>query len=234
MPALAFMFERARFPPEVYMQLAVGTSLAVIVPTSVSSVYSHYRRGAVLWSIFRRLTPGVALGAMLGPQIAAALPGEVLNRVFGGFVILVALQILTDRQGAQSRRPLPDRTGMTMAGAAIGTLSAVLGIGGGSLMVPFFTYCSVAIRNAVATSSACGFVLAVIGAVGFLQTGWGDPRLPQQSIGFVYLPAFYGLVVAGIALAPVGAWLAHTLPTLLLKRLFALLLGFSGLRMLLG
>ena len=231
-PALAILFDRAAFSPEITMHMAIGTSLAVIVPTSVSSVYSHYRRGAVLWPVFNKLAPGIALGALIGPQIAVYLPGPLLTRLFGAFVTVVSVQIFLDKQRAPGGADLPGTPGLTTAGTGIGALSAILGIGGGSLTVPFLTYCRVAIRNAVATSAAVGFVLASIGAIGFLQTGWNHPQVPSGSLGFVYGPAFFGLVVASMALAPAGAWLAHNIPTKLLKQIFALFLGANGLRML--
>ena len=233
-PALAILFDRAAFPPEIAMHMAIGTSLAVIVPTSVTSVYTHYRHNAILWPLFTKLTPGVALGALIGPQIALYLPGPFLTRMFGAFVTLVSVQIFLDKQRAPGSTDLPGPPALIATGTGIGALSAILGIGGGSLTVPFLTYCRVAIRNAVATSSAVGFVLALIGAIGFLQTGWSHPQTPPGSLGFVYGPAFFGLVVASMALAPVGAWLAHNIPTRLLKQIFALILGINGLRMLLA
>lgn len=230
-PALALAFPLLGIPSEVLMHLAIGTSLAVIVPTSMASTYAHYRRGAVDLSLVRLLLPGLVVGAVLGGWLADKLPSALLGRVFGVFVICVAMQIFFNAT-APGRRPLPGSAGLVTTGAVIGTLSTMLGIGGGSLTVPFLSYCRVDMRRAVATSSACGLVLGVIGATVFLWAGRDHPGLPAGAMGYLYGPAFVGIAAASVATAPLGARLAHSLPVATLKRIFAVLLASAGIRML--
>lgn len=230
-PVLAWLFYRSGISPEVVMHLAIGTSLATIVLTSISSVWAHHRRGAVLWSVFRQLTPGILLGAGLGAALADRLPSDSLRLIFGLFELGVALQMGLNLKPSP-HRSLPGPWGLSAAGSVIGLVSAVVGIGGGTLTVPFLQWCNVTMRQAVATSSACGLPIAFGGALGFVITGWGTPMLPSLSSGYLYWPAFFGIVAASTLFAPVGARLAHRLPGATLKRFFALLLALLGLRML--
>ncbi|WP_372717982.1 sulfite exporter TauE/SafE family protein [Immundisolibacter sp.] len=230
-PALALAFPLLGIPADVLMHLAIGTSLAVIVPTSMSSSYAHYRRGAVDGPLLRLMLPGLLTGAVLGGLLADTLPSDLLKRVFGAFVLAVSIQIFFNAT-APGRRPLPRAAGLMVTSTVIGTASTLLGIGGGSLTVPFLTYCQVDMRRAVATSSACGLVLGVAGAATFLWAGRDHPGLPPGAWGYVYWPAFIGIAVASVATAPVGARLAHSLPVILLKRVFAVLLASAGIRLL--
>lgn len=230
-PALALVFPLLGLPSSVLMHLAIGTSLAVIVPTSISSTLAHYRRGAVDLPLLRLLLPGLVPGALLGGWLADKLPSVLLARVFGVFVIAVATQIFFNAT-APGRRPLPGHAGLLATGIVIGTASTLLGIGGGSLTVPFLNYCRVDMRRAVATSSACGLVLGVVGAATFLWAGRDHPGLPPGAIGYLYLPAFVGIAVVSVLTAPYGARLAHSLPVPTLKRAFAVFLMLAGLRML--
>lgn len=230
-PVLAWLFLRAGMAPEVLMHMAIGTSLATIVFTSLSSVWAHHRRGAVLWGAFRRMTPGIVLGAALGAAMADRLPSETLRLIFGLFELTVAMQMALNLRPA-AHRGLPGRWGMGVAGSVIGLVSAVVGIGGGTMSVPFLQWCNVSMRQAVATSAACGLPIALAGALGFVLAGWNTPGLPAWSSGYLYWPAFAGIVAASVLFAPLGARLAHLLPTVVLKRFFALFLAFLGVRML--
>lgn len=230
-PALALVFPLLGIPPAVLMHLAIGTSLAVIVPTSMSSTWAHYQRGAVDGQLLRLLLPGLVPGALLGGWLADKLPSALLGRIFGVFVIGVAVQIFFNAT-APGRRPLPGKPGLLATGTVIGAASTLLGIGGGSLTVPFLNYCRVDMRRAVATSSACGLVLGVLGAAAFLWNGRDHTDLPPGAVGYLYLPAFAGLALAAVATAPLGARLAHSLPVPTLKRAFAVFLALAGLRML--
>lgn len=231
-PALVIVFPLLGMPEASLMQMVVGTSLATIVPTSASSVYAHYLRNAVSWPIFRQLAPWMLVGAITGGQIAHLLPSIVLQYTFAIYVLFASTQMLMSSATKPTDRTPPAYAGNALAGGLIGALSAMLGIGGGSATVPYLTFFGVNVRNAVATSSACGFVLAASGAMTFIATGWGLPGLPANTLGYVYLPAFLGLAIPGVLIAPVGARLAHTLPTATLKKIFALFLIFMGLKML--
>jgi len=230
-PILVLSFAAHGIHHEVQMHLAVGTSLATIIFTSLSSVAAHHRRGAVEWSAFWAMTPGIVIGALLGALFARVIPTLSLRTLFGLFELFVALQMALSLKPA-AHRGLPGRLGMSGAGALIGGLSALVGVGGGTLTVPFLLWCNMTIQRAIATSAACGLPIAAAGAVGFVLSGWGNPQLPTWSSGYLYWPALFGVVAASMLFAPLGARLAHSLPTQVLKRLFALLLLGLALRML--
>ncbi|WP_245831983.1 sulfite exporter TauE/SafE family protein [Solemya velesiana gill symbiont] len=232
-PALIWVFRGSGFSPDLIVHLAVGTSLATIVVTSISSVRAHHKRGAVLWKQVLELAPGIVVGAWIGAAVADYLPTLWLQRVFASFVIVVGLQMAFGGK-TDAHRELPGLGGMSLAGGLIGMVSAIVGIGGGSMTVPFLNWCSVNIRNAVATSAACGLPIAVAGTIGFVVAGWGDAGLPLWSTGFVYWPGFLCIVCASVLLAPLGARMAHTLPVNALKRVFSVLLLVVGARMLIG
>lgn len=232
-PVLAGIFQHQQMSAAVIMHLAIGTSLATIVVTSVSSVRAHHQRGAVLWPVVWRLTPGIVIGAWLGAVVADALPSAVLSKIFAVFVLVVAAQMAFGAKPAPHRE-LPGAPGMLATGGVIGAVSAVVGIGGGSLTVPFLTWCNTAMRQAVATSAACGLPIALAGTIGFIVTGLNAAELPAWSLGYVYGPALVGVAFASMLSAPLGAKLAHTLPAEVLKKVFAVFLMLIGVKMLLG
>lgn len=231
-PALYFLFAWQGFPDAHLMQLAVATSLATIIFTSIASARAHHRRGAVDWPTVFNLAPGIVTGAVAGGLLARFISSDWLRVIFGLFEIAVALQI---GFGAKppAGRILPGRFGMVLAGGGIGSLSALLGIGGGTLTVPYLLWCNVTIHRAVATSAACGLPIAATGAVTMAVTGWNQADLPDFSLGYVYWPAAVAIVVASFLAAPLGVRLAHALPVAALKRVFAILLAIVGLRMVL-
>jgi uncharacterized protein len=232
-PMLVFCFTRQNIPHEHLMHMALGTSMASIVFTSVSSFLSHHRRGAVHWAIVRRITPGILVGTFLGAWIASRMPTNSLKVFFGVFLYYVAVQLLLDKKPKASRE-IPGNTGMFGVGSVIGVVSSLVGIGGGTLSVPFMTWCNIAVHQAIGTSAAIGFPIAVSGTVGYVYNGLHVAGLPPYSAGYVYLPALAGLVCASVLTAPLGAKLAHSLPVSPLKRIFAVLLMAVGTRMLVG
>ncbi len=232
-PALLFIFHASGISPDVIMHLAIGTSLATIMVTSLSSVRAHHLHGAVLWRVFIKLAPGIVAGAWLGAYIVDQLPSATLRVIFGVFELLVAAQMGFGIKAAPHRQ-LPGWRGMSLAGIIIGKVSAIIGIGGGTLTVPLLVWCNIGIRQAVATSAACGLPIAVAGTIGFIITGWNASALPAWSTGYIYWPAFAGIALASVFCAPFGARLAHTLPADKLKRYFAILLAILGIRMLIA
>ena len=232
-PVLALVFQQQGVSIDVLMHVSIGTSLATIVVTSLSSIRAHQQHGAIDWSVFKRITPGIIVGGFLGSVIADAIPGAELRVVFAIFMFMVATQMMIAGTPAP-HRTLPQTPGMVGAGVIIGTIAALMGVGGGSMSVPFLTWCNMHIRRAVATSAAIGLPIALAGTAGFMLTGWGSEARPPWSVGYVNLPAFTGIVVASILFAPLGAKLAHTIPPKLLKRIFAVLLYVLGVRMLLA
>jgi hypothetical protein len=230
-PALAFVLPGRGVEPAVAMQVAVGTSLAVIAATSLSSMLAHHRQGGVRWPVFKLFAPGLAAGAVAGAFVAHALPGLVLQRIVGVGALLVAVQMFLERT-PRAGRDVPGALGLLSAGGAIGALSALIGIGGGSLTVPFLTWRGVPIRQAVGTAAACGVPIAWAGAAGFMLAGAGMAGRPPHSVGYVALGAFAAMAVASVLTAPLGARLAHALPPRALKRAFAALLAVVGVMLL--
>lgn len=230
-PALVWIFQRhPDIPALSLMQMAIGTSLATIVITSMSSIFAHHRRGAIHWSVVWQLTPGILFGAWLGAAIADALSSETLRMVFAIFILMISVQLAFGAQPT-SHRHLPSQLGTTVTSLVIGTVSAIVGIGGGSLTVPFLAWCNIPLRNAVATSAACGFPIALSGTLGFIVMGWNVANLPSESTGYIYWPAFLMIAATSLLFAPLGAKLTHTLPINLLKKFFALFLAGVGLKM---
>lgn len=232
-PVLAWIFRSQQINEAIIMHLAIGTSLATIVVTSISSVRAHHQRGAVLWPSVWQLTPGIVVGAWLGAAVADLLSSMALQKVFAVFVLIMSAQMAFAAK-PPPQRGLPGSVGMLAVGTVIGVVSAIVGIGGGSLTVPFLTWCNVSIRQAVATSAACGLPIALAGSIGFVATGLNAEHLPAWSLGYVYGPALVGVAAISMLLAPVGAKLAHTVPTELLKKVFAGFLAVVGLKMLLS
>ncbi|HSC83918.1 MAG TPA: sulfite exporter TauE/SafE family protein [Pseudomonas sp.] len=230
-PVLVFSFTAHGFPVEVLTQLAVGTSLATIVFTSINSIREHHRRNAVRWPVFVWMTLGIAVGGGLGALTAAQIHGPMLQKVIGVFAILVSIQMALELKPSAGGQ-LPGKAGLTLAGVVIGWASAIFGIGGGSLTVPFLSWRNVPMQQAVGTSAACGFPIAISGALSFIWVGWGNAQLPEGSFGFVYLPALLGIALTSVFFARFGAMLAHKLSPRLLKRLFALLLLVVGVNFL--
>ena len=206
-----------------FMHIALGTSLATIITTSISSIYAHHQRGAVQWHIVRQLTPGLVVGVLLGAVIADVLSGNNLRIFFGLFIIIVSIQFGFDAR-IRPHRETPGKSGMSTVGLVIGILSALVGIGGGVLTTPFLSWCNTPIRHALATSAAAGFPIAMAGTIGFIVTGWQESDLPAWSSGYIYWPAFIAIAPMSLLFAPLGAKLAHVLPANLLRRFFAVYL----------
>jgi len=219
--------------PEVLMQLALGTSMASIVFTAVSSFLAHHRRGAVDWDIVRRIALGILTGTYGGTFVASLLPTRSLKIFFVGFLFFVCWQMLTGKRPKPSRQ-MPGFWGMSLAGLGIGVVSSLVGIGGGTLSVPFMVWHNIPLHRAIGTSAAIGFPIAVAGALGYVVHGWGAAGRPEWSLGFVFVPALVGIVLASVLTAPLGVRLAHALPVDRLKKIFAVLLALVGLRMLWG
>lgn len=232
-PVLMFSFGLQGMNPEIIPHLAVGTSLATIVFTSISSIRSHKRHGAVRWDLFRPMMVGIIVGALVGAWTASLLSGRALELIIGIFVILVGLKMLF-QVDPKPGRDVPAVAGLGAAGGGIGWASAIFGIGGGTLTVPYLSWCNVRMQEAVGTSAACGLPIALAGAVGNVWTGWQNPALPELSAGFIYLPALVGIILTSVIFARVGANLAHRLNASVLRRTFSIMLLLVGLRFLLS
>ncbi|MCL1489048.1 MAG: sulfite exporter TauE/SafE family protein, partial [Marinobacter sp.] len=185
------------------------------------------------WDIFRSMTLGIVFGALIGAWTASLLSGPALELIIGVFVIVVAVKMLFGFDPKPSRS-VPGNTGLRVAGVVIGWVSAIFGIGGGTLTVPYLSRCNIKMQHAIGISAACGLPIALAGALGNFWTGWGNPELPTHSLGFIYLPALIGVILTSVLFARVGANLAHRLNAPLLRRIFAIMLVLIGLRFLLS
>ncbi len=230
-PVLIALFQAFAIATGIEPQLALGTSLASILFTSVSSMRAHHRHGAVEWSLVRRIAPGIVAGTLVGAVLATQISAQILKICFTVFLFYAATQMWLDFK-PRPHRSLPGVAGTTFAGSVIGAVSSWVGIGGGTLSVPFMLWHNVSLHRAIATSSAIGLPIAVAGATGYVVGGWGTAHLPEYSLGFVYLPALAGIVVGSVITAPIGARTAHKLAVKPLKRIFALLLYGLAIRML--
>jgi len=231
-PLLVFLFSAQRFPAAHVLQLALGTSLASIVFTSLSGVRAHHRRGAVRWDIVRDAAPALVLGTLLGALVAGQLPSRYLAIVFVLFVTYAAAQMFSDSKPKPSRT-LPKPPGLWAAAGSVGLISSLAGTGGGIVMIPLMTWCNVPLRNAIGTSSALLLPIAVAGALGYMWTGLGKDHLPAYSVGYVYLPALVGLVIGTLITVPWGARAAHHMPVWWLRKIFAVVAFALAAKMLL-
>lgn len=222
-PVLTTLFVAQDFPRDSVVHLALGTSMAAIVMTSVSSLRAHHKHGAVRWDIVRAITPGVLVGTFAATFVASRVASAPLAIFFACFMAYVALQMLANIK-PKPTRALPGAVGMSAVGVGLGGVSALVAIGGGSLSVPFMTWCNVKVHNAIGTSSAIGLPIAMAGSVGYLINGWPAEGLPAFSLGFIYLPALILVSAPSVLTAPLGARLAHRLPVATLKKIFAAVL----------
>lgn len=222
-PFMVMILDANGFPKELVVHVAIATSLATIMFTSMSSIWAHHREGAVYWYIVRLMAPGILLGSWIGPWIGGQMNDSGLALFFGLFATVIATEMLFGKKTAP-KHELPGPVVMFSTGGVIGILSGLIGAGGGFLSVPFMTGCNVKINNAVATSAALGFPIAIAGTLSNVYQGMGLPELPTGSLGFVYVPALVAVAAASMLTAPIGARTAHKVQLLTLKRIFAVML----------
>jgi uncharacterized protein len=222
-PFLTIILAHKGYPADYTVKMAVATSLATIAFTSMSSVRAHHQRGAVLWPVVKVLAPGILVGSAIGAQVAHALPGKLLGVFFAVFVAFSATQMLLNRKPKASRT-LPGRLATFGVGNVIGLVSSLVGAGGAFISVPFMTWCNVKIHDAVGTSAALGFPIALAGTIGYIYAGMGLPQMPAGSIGYLYLPGLVIISLASMLMAPLGARTAHRMDIQPLRKLFALVL----------
>lgn len=227
-PVLVWIFTAYAFPPEVVTHLAIGTSLATIAVTSLSSLMAHHKHDSVRWEVWRNMALGLVIGSLVGAGIADMIDGQILQMIIGVGALLMALKMLFLSNKDQMVKPLPPASLQFGAGTGIGLASSIFGIGGGSLTVPFLNWSGLSMRQSVGTSAACGLPIALAGAAGFAWFGQDVVNMPEGTIGFIHVTGFICISVTSFAMAKVGAKLAHVLPALTLKRLFGVLLLVAG------
>lgn len=235
-PLLFIVFTQMDYPADAIMHLALGTSLATIIVTSISSLMAHNKKGSVMWPVFKNLAPGMAIGCFAGAGIAGMISGIHLQVIVGIFLLWVAYrmffggkkQLATNSGTVSADASLPSTPNQLAAGAGIGIASAIFGIGGGSLTVPYLTRYGVLMQKAVGTSAACGLPIAIAGALGFMIFGMQKDLDVPNTIGFVHIYAFLGIASMSFFTAKLGAKVAHILSPRVLKKCFAVLLTVVG------
>jgi hypothetical protein len=236
-PILYFIFSSQQYNQQHLMHMALATSLATIVITSISSTLAHHKKKAVLWRIVFMLAPGICLGAWLGAIFATELETAILKPLFGIFELCVAALMFSQHQSKQHQLSIKPVNAF-FGGNIIGSISAIVGIGGGTLTVPFLHWHNINIKNAVATSAACGFPIAVFATASYIISGWDISNELAQSpvnvFGYVQLNAFAYISISSFIFAPLGAKVAHKVADINLKRVFSLFLLVLGLKMLIS
>ena len=256
-PVLTFIFTAQDFPPDRILHLALGTTMATIIFTSAASLRTHHAHGAVNWTIVKNITPGIILGTLGGATLAGILTSQFLSVIFVIFIFFAATRMLLEIYPApdrlkigslRSRFPalftkitsardyqLPGRKGLFATGSLIGTVSSLVAIGGGLLTIPFLALCNVKLHHAIGTAAAIGFPIAVAGSIGYIANGMVQSQaLPDDSLGYIYLPALGWIALASILTAPIGAKTTHTTKTDILRKILVVLLYLLAIKMLLS
>ncbi|MCB1826938.1 MAG: sulfite exporter TauE/SafE family protein [Coxiellaceae bacterium] len=230
-PALAFVFAREHFPPSLIMHMAAGTSLMCIAVTTVRALMSHLKRNVAFWSVYKRLYPSIIVGTISGAILSHYLHSRTLSIIFGIIVFLLGIKMFFPLPKSESRH-LPGTLGCSTAGFLIGAKSGLLGLGGGALSTPFLTHYGVSLRQSVVVATAVSVTVSTVGAISFMLTGIDAQSVLAWTTGYVYWPAWFGVIVGSLTFVPLGVKLSHRLPTDILKRIFAVFLCVVGVHML--
>lgn len=231
-PALLYIFQHSREMPQgLTMHMAAGTSLAVMLFTSQSSIRSHLRLGEVLWRVYHRLWPGIIIGVIAGALLASLISTYWLEIFFGLFLLAIAAKMLTGGN-VKPGRSFPRAWVNALVSFVIGFKSGLLGVGGGTLIIPYLTYCGVETRKIAAVSALCTLTVALVGSLIFIITGLRETGLPPYTTGFVYWPAVLWVAIPSVLFAPVGAKLNYVLPIKQLRYGFIVVLIFTAINML--
>ena len=228
-PFITYILTNRAVPDSLAVKMAIATSMATIIFTSLSSVRAHHKRGTVLWPLVMRLAPGIVLGSAIASLGAfSVVKGQSLALVFAVFVGFSALQMLRNAKPSPSRE-LPGTIGQFGAGGVMGFLSGLVGAGGAFISVPYMTWCNVTMHNAISTAAALGFPIALANVSGYIYSGWSEQNLPAGAFGYIFVPALVVIASASVLVAPLGVRAAHALPVAKLKRIFsALLFGLAA------
>ncbi len=229
-PGLAFVFVLNGFPHAEIMHVAAGTSLAIMIVTSASGIFAYHRLKNVLWPIVLRFLPGVLIGVVVGALLASYLSTRWLQLLFGLFLLFVSIKMLFLSKPKPTRQ-VPGKLASSVISFLIGAKSGLLGLGGGSIIIPFLTYCNVPMRKASGTSITCTLPISIVGTISFIMLGWQMNQVPH-SFGYVYWPAFLSVAVMSVIFAQVGAKLNSKVRVDWLKRIFAIFLFFISINLL--
>ncbi len=232
-PVLAFIYAAKGFDAGQVVHLALGTSMATILFTSISSVRAHHGHGAVNWQMVKRMAPGIVAGTFGGALLASVLDVRLLSVVFTLLIYYISAQMFFGKKPEAGALPVTT-AGLNTSAAFIGVISSLTATGGAALVVAWMVRRGIRVHEAIGTAAAIGWPLAAAGTAGYVITGLRQPALPDFSIGYVYLPGLAGIVVASMLLAPLGAKLAHRTPGALLKKIFAAVLFTLATKMLIS
>ncbi len=232
-PAFIYLLPQLNISTELATHIAIGTSLGAIILTSFSAALGHQKRDNISWPVAKALLPGIVLGSISGGFIAESLSAKTLTTTFAVFLLLMAVKMVMPLNTARVR-PLPAPTLLFISATGIGAFSALMGIGGGVILVPFLTFFGLEMRKSIGCAAASGIAVALFGCMSYVIAGWGADDLPSGALGYVYLPALIGVISTAVFTARLGVKAAAVLPVKLLKRFFAAFMTFIGLRLLLG
>lgn len=228
---MVYLFTLQGFPVDRVLHLALGTSMASIIFTSIASLRAHHKHGTVRWDILRAAVPGLISGTLIGTLVADQFKSKYLAIFFVVFVYYSALRMFANTKPKPTRQ-LPGKAGMSATALIVGLVSSLVGVGGGVMTIPLMSLCNVPMRQAIGTSAALGLPIAVAGSAGFILTGLDKDHLPAMSLGYVYLPALIGIVVGTFVTVPLGARMTQRMPVTTLRRIFAVILFILATRML--
>jgi len=223
-PFIAYFLRDLGVNENIVLKIAIATSMSTIIFTSISSVRAHHKKGAVRWELVKGLAPGIVIGSLASSAgIFSLFKGTYLALIFEGFLFFSATQMYINKKPKPSRQ-VPGTVGLIGSGGFIGFFSGLVGAGGGFVSVPFMVWCNVELRNAVATSAALGFPIAITNAIGYAFSGWSELGRPPASLGYIWLPGMLLIAVCSVITAPLGVKVAHKLHVKYLSKIFAALL----------
>lgn len=232
-PALLYLLPQVGVSSSQLTHVAIATSLSTIILTSLSSAWAHHKRGNIPWALFKPILPGIVIGALGAGFISEQISSDSLQQAFAIFVVMMAIQMAFPFKPKADGEP-PALWVMFVASTIIALVAGMMGIGGGVLLVPFLCYCGLQMKQAVGFSSATGFLIAIAGTSGYIMAGLNATDLPSGTIGYIYLPALFGIIISSMLVAPLGVKAASVWPTTVLRRIFAGLLVVVGVKLLLG
>jgi uncharacterized protein len=232
-PLLTSLFLLHGIPVEKVVHLALGTSMASIIVTSISSLRAHHLKGGVIWEVVKGMSLGIILGSYLATLLVSLLSSVYLALFFSAFMAFISIQMFLNKK-PKANRELAGNIGLSIAGSGIGAISALVPIGGGSLTVPYLSWQNIDLKKAIGTSAAIGFPISIAGTLGYVINGWENTSVENLTFGYVYLPAVLMISIASFFTAPYGVKFAHSLPIHTLKKIFAILLIILSIKMLIS
>ncbi|MCK3655318.1 hypothetical protein A4G19_05960 [Pasteurellaceae bacterium Macca] len=230
-PALVLLLPIVNVPPEALMSVALGTSFSTIVVTAFSAAQRHHKLGNVDWAVSRYFIPALMISVFLAGLVVGNLPRALMSKIFAVMVLFLALKMIFSLKKTTSAPKAITPASTIMAGSLIGVLASMAGIAGGAFIVPYLNSRGLEMKRAIGTSSFCGALLGVAATLSFILSGWQAPNLPAYSLGYIYLPALFGITLTSFFTSKLGANAANVLPVATLKKAFAVLLVVIAINM---